>query len=156
VVPAIFHGGQLFNISLELGTMIVPVVHVLMTGRKEGLYLCVFKKLRELSPTLVPQTVMADYETAIGNSAKAVFTNIRVTGCRFHYAQAILKKIKAIGLQVEYTRNNDPIIRKWCRKFISMCLLPTNLVRPEVDKLKAEANHHSDIAVKEKMKKFVQ
>ncbi|XP_047137542.1 uncharacterized protein LOC124814037 [Hydra vulgaris] len=127
-----------------------------MTGRKECLYVRVFKKLHELSPTLVPQTVMADYETAIRSSAKAVFSNIRITGCRFHYAQAILKKIKAIGLHVENTRNNDLIIRKRCRKFISMSLLPPSLVRFEVDKLKAEVNHHSVIAVKEKIKKFVQ
>ncbi|XP_065645522.1 uncharacterized protein LOC136075993 [Hydra vulgaris] len=127
-----------------------------MTGRKEGLYLHVFKKVHELSTILAPQIVMADYEIAIGNPAKAVFPNIRVTGCIFYYAHAIFKKIRAIGLQVEYTRNNNPIIRKWCRKFISMCLFPPNLVRPEVDKLKAEANHHSVIAVKQKMKKFVQ
>ena len=36
-----------------------------------------------------------------------------------------------------------------------MCLLPANLIRPEVNKLKAEANHHSNVVVKEKMKMFI-
>ena len=96
---------------------------------------------------------MVDYEIAIRNSIKAVFPNIRVTGCRFHYGRAILKKIKAIGLQVECI--NIPVVRIWSCKFISICLLPANLIRSEVDKLKAKANHHSNVVVKEKMKKFI-
>ena len=123
-----------------------------MTGQKEGLYLRIFEKLLEFFPTLVPQIGMVDYKIAIRNSIKAVFPNIRVTGCRFHFGRAILKKIKAIGLQVEYI--NIPVVRIWSGMFISMCLLPANLIRPEVDKLKAEANHHSNIVVKEKIKSF--
>ena len=44
---------------------------------------------------------MAGYEDAIGNALKAVFPGVRITGCRFHYSQTILKKIKDIGLQAK-------------------------------------------------------
>ena len=45
---------------------------------------------------------MADYETAIGKAMKEVFPAACNTGCRFHYGQALLRKLKAVGLQTEY------------------------------------------------------
>ena len=51
---------------------------------------------------------MADYETAIGNSMNEVFPAVRITECPFHYGQALLRKLKAVGLQTEYI--NDPQI----------------------------------------------
>ena len=124
-----------------------------MSGRKECLYQAIYLKLKELSPTFQPQVVMADYETAIGNATKEVFPAVRITGCRFHYGQALLRKLKAVGLQTEYI--NDPQIKKCDQKLIAMCLLPADLVQEEVDKLKLkeEAWRHSDPQIREKMKK---
>ncbi|XP_047127655.1 uncharacterized protein LOC124808548 [Hydra vulgaris] len=39
VVPSIFKGGQLLNISIMHSDIVLPVFHVLMTGRKEGIYI---------------------------------------------------------------------------------------------------------------------
>ena len=125
----IFQGGQLRNISAKCESFIFPFLHILMSGRKEGRYQAIYLKLKELSPTLQPQIVMTDYETAI------------------------LRKLKAIGLQTKYI--SDHQIKNWDRKFIAMRLLPSSLVQEEVDKLKQEAWRHSDPQIREKMKKFV-
>ena len=124
-----------------------------MSGKKEGLYHEVFQKISELAPTLSPEVAMSDYESAIGNALMTIFPNVRLTACRFHYGQAILRKLKAVGLQSEYIKN--PQIRKWGKKFISMCLLPPSLVRVEVNYLQAEADRQVNVQLKEKMKTFL-
>ena len=43
---------------------------------------------------------MANYEQSIVNALKSCFDDVRRTGCRFHFDQAI--KIKAVELQSEY------------------------------------------------------
>ena len=76
----------------------------------------------KLSPTLQRHVVMADYETAIGNVMKEVFPILCNTGCRFHSGQALLKKLKAVGLRTEYI--NGTQIKNWGQKLIAICLLP--------------------------------
>ena len=70
--PFFNRGGQLLNISAERENFIFPFFHILMNERKEGLYQAICLKLNEFSPSLQPQIVMADYETAIGNAMKEV------------------------------------------------------------------------------------
>ena len=154
MVPAVFSGGQLLNISIEYGNITLLVVHALMTGRKEGLYRCIFQKIKEIAPTLSPDILMADYEAAIDSAMNTVFPDVRLTGCRFHYGQAILKKLKAVGLQTEFI--NDPPVKKWGEKFIALCLLPSNLIRLELEFLKSEMNNQGNTQLKGKMRNFVQ
>ncbi|XP_065677294.1 uncharacterized protein LOC136092698 [Hydra vulgaris] len=133
--------------------IVLPVFHVLMTGRKEGIYIGIFRKIKELSSDFQPRISMADYEAAIGSALKVVFPEIRLTSCRFHYGQAILRKIKAVGLQSEYINNSA--IKRRGRKFVAMCLLPCVLIRAEVDLLKTEMSRFAKIETREKMRKFV-
>ena len=78
---------------------------------------------------------MADFEQAIANLLRTVLEDIVVKGCRFHFGQALLKKLKSLGLHNEFLRVGN--IRKWCRKYIAMCTLPANLIQAEVDKFES-------------------
>ena len=131
--------------------IVFPVFHRLMTGRKEGIYIDIFRKIKELSSDFQPRISMANYEAAIGSALKVVFPEIRLTGCRFNYGEPILRKIKAVGLQSEYI--NNPAIRRWGRKFVAMCLLPAVLIRAEVDLLKTEMSRFANIETRVKNEK---
>ncbi|XP_047139376.1 uncharacterized protein LOC124815168 [Hydra vulgaris] len=133
--------------------IVLPVFHVLMTGRKEGIYVAIFRKIKEILSDFQPRISMADYEAAISSALKVVFPEIRLTGCRFHYGQAILRNIKSVGFQSEYI--NNPGIKRWGRKFVAMCLLPCVLIRAEVDLLKTEMSRFANIETRKKMRKFV-
>ena len=80
VFPFLNQEGQLLNISAERENFIFPFFHTLMNGRKEGLYQAICLKSNEFSPSLQPQIVMANYETAIDNAMKEVFPALRIMG----------------------------------------------------------------------------
>ena len=134
-----------------MGT-VIPVGHVLMTGRKEGLYISAFDKIKVLVPDMNPSNGMADFEQAIKNSLVAIFPNIDVRGCRFHFGQAVIKKLKSVGLQSDYL--NTPAIKKWGEKYVALCNLPAPLIAVEVTKLQRETTVYPNRFVKKKMLKF--
>ena len=95
-----FPGGQFLHISVEFEEYILPVLLILMTGRKEGLYKNIFQKLTDIAENLSSSTSMADYEMAISNALKSVFQGVRLTGCRFYFGQAIHQKSKQLANRI--------------------------------------------------------
>lgn len=152
IVPCNFPGGQVLTILGDFNGTVIPLLHILMSGKKEGLYVAGLRKLAELCPDFAPLHAMADFEPAIANSLQQIFVEISVKGCRFHFGQAVLKKIKSVGLHVPFLR--APNVRKWCKKYIAMCTLPANLIQAEVNKLKVETRAIPNSAMKKKMIKF--
>jgi len=45
---------------------------------------------------------MADFEEASVSAFQEVFGNITVSGCWFHYAQALMKRMNKEGLKEDY------------------------------------------------------
>ncbi len=80
--------GQLLNILVVYKDFAIPVCHVLMSGKDEGLYDKILLNFKELVGDFQPESAMSDFERAILNSLKTAFPNSRVTGCRFHFGQA--------------------------------------------------------------------
>jgi hypothetical protein len=136
IVPCNFPGGQVLTLLGDYNGTVIPFIHILMSGKREGLYITSLSKLVELCPAFNPTLAMADFEQAISNSLRRTFPDIVVKGCRFHFGQAVMKKLKSVGLHAEFMR--VPTIRKWCRKYIAVCTLPSELVQPEVAKLRIE------------------
>ena len=131
---------------------VIPVSHYLMTGRKEGLYTAGLVAFKEKVPELHPVHGMADFEQAIKNALMTVFDGIDVHGCRFHFGQAVIKKLKAVGLQSEYL--NTPAVKKWGKKYVALCTLPAHFIPEEFQKLKRETSLYPNRFVKKKMMKF--
>ncbi|XP_018300263.1 uncharacterized protein [Mycetomoellerius zeteki] len=65
-----------------------------------GVYSAIWRKVKELNPNALQkiQSVMSDYERAAMTIAREVFPNSRLTGCWFHFNQAVLRRWKALGL----------------------------------------------------------
>jgi len=58
---------------------------------------------QERAPDLQPNQVIADFEEAPTAAIRAVYGNdLTVSGCWFHYGQAIMKRLKKIGLTEAY------------------------------------------------------
>jgi transposase-like protein len=81
---------------------VVPVYHILMTSKSSVLYTEVFKRLKERAPACNPTTIMIDFEASLALALRNVYPGVRIAGCRFHYGQAVYRKIKSSDLATYY------------------------------------------------------
>ncbi|KAF4531540.1 hypothetical protein B566_EDAN018215, partial [Ephemera danica] len=73
----------------------VPVLYALMSSKTEQAYMEIFVHLRDvLCPGLNPQEAMCDFERGLQNAIVEVWPNIRITGCWFHYTQALWRHVQ--------------------------------------------------------------
>ena len=56
-----------------------------------------------------PKFVLLDFEIAAHNAFRNVFPHTTIKCCQFHFGQALLKKIRQLGMQDEYADNNNAI-----------------------------------------------
>ena len=81
-----------------------------MTRKTTELYQAVFQRLHELAPDFQPRQVIADFEEAPTAAVRAVFgSDVVISGCWFHYAQALVKRLRKEGLADAY--KNEPDIQ---------------------------------------------
>ena len=105
----------------------VTVAYVLMSGKNTSDYEAVFKALKDKCGTVKVSTVVADFESATWNAVNNVFQGaVKMKGCNFHLCQAIFKKIKNLKLYEAY--NNEPPTRAFCKKLMSLAMLPANKI----------------------------
>lgn len=76
----------------------VPLVFVLMSGRRKKHYNEVLAAIHELLSTTgrVKRAVM-DFETALWRSFQECLPDTGISGCYFHYTQAIWRKVQNLG-----------------------------------------------------------
>ena len=76
----------------------VPLVFVLMSGRKKGDYKAVPQAVLS---TLRSQTKVTkftlDFEKAAWSAIHQVLPHVKMTGCSFHFTQALWRKVSAIN-----------------------------------------------------------
>ena len=84
----------------------MPLGYILMSGKTQSDYIDIFRKIKskveEDGTVWNLQAAMLDYELGLRNSLKKVWPNIRLTGCWFHYTQAIWRKVQKLGLEKVY------------------------------------------------------
>ena len=105
-----------------------------MTSRQEHLYAAIFRKIIDIMPSsgIRVTEIMCDFEAAMRSAIIRCFPNISLSGCNFHYSQAILRKISILGLTRTYKQ--DEILRNFIRKLLVSRLMPSNCIReaPEI------------------------
>ncbi|XP_024880442.1 uncharacterized protein LOC112460141 [Temnothorax curvispinosus] len=64
------------------------------------LFSAIWRKIKELRPNALQgvQLVINDYERAAMTAAREIFPEARLTGCWFHFNQAVLRRWRALGL----------------------------------------------------------
>ena len=108
----------------------IAAAYMVMSRRRKVDYVMVFQAVFELVKTKAHvQCFVMDYETAIWAAiaelnAQKFFSPVPVTrrGCHFHHAQALYRKIKKIGLEVQYIHNGPSAYL--LRMFMALALVP--------------------------------
>ena len=80
----------------------VPLAFVMMSCRRKRDYTAIFQHIKEIVPNTNLIRLITDFESAIWNGAREVFLNITISGCNFHWGQALWRKIQELGLAVSY------------------------------------------------------
>ena len=96
----------------------VPLCFIVMSRRTQRDYQAVFRQIVRIVGTTKVQEVVSDFEKAIIKSIKIVFHNVRFYGCAFHFCQALFRRLKKLGLSIDYNANKT--LRFLCRQLICL------------------------------------
>lgn len=72
-----------------------PLVYVLAPNCLQRTYSRILAELKSLKPTLAPISVMTDFESGLRNAFVAVFPNVTMRGCWFHFRQCNVKHMQS-------------------------------------------------------------
>ena len=123
-VPTMFT--QLYTIHALHGDSSFPVAFARMVEKTTRAYEIVFCALKDSG--VVIRMFMSDFERVSRNAIKNVFGSVCLKGCWFHYTQAIMRRVKKVGLQKEYTRL--PFVNTTVRRLFALSFIqPTEVAR---------------------------
>lgn len=117
-----------------------PVAFILMTHRKKILYYKIFKYLRDHFD-FYPHRVMSDYERGMRTAISKVWNNAILSGCHFHYKQAIRRKLISYGLKKIIETNIHA--RNTLKFFMALPLLPQNQIMKGFEEIIDYQRKHS-------------
>ena len=104
VLPTVFY--QLCTLFAPFADAAFPVVYALMSRKTQALYTGVFAKVQEFVPDFSPTSAMADFEEASAAAFQSVFGDVAISGCWFHFAQAVVKRVnKDASINVAHVRD---------------------------------------------------
>jgi len=69
-----------------------------------------------------PAIVHVDFELAVMNILKEIFSNVSIKCCRFHLAQILWRKIQKVGLSQEY-KSSESEIGMWLKSIFVITFL---------------------------------
>ncbi len=90
--------GQLLNFLIwdPVTNIYIPVLHVLMNGRKEFDYFTLFKIIDVFLDTKKVIDIYIDFEGSLSNSIKNWKPDATIHKCFFHYTQCLVRKMKEL------------------------------------------------------------
>lgn len=122
---------QIYTIHAVINQHFVPLVFALLPDKTEATYtkmLCIIRDTcRDLQFNFAPTSIMLDFEFAVHNAVRNMFPNTEVKCCRFHFAQALWRKIGELGLTATF-KDRASESGKWLHHFFGLPLLPNDLV----------------------------
>lgn len=123
--PQLFY--QLYTIHFEFGAGINPVgVYCLLPDKSGPTYVRLINALKTLIPNCNPTVILTDFEMAAMQAFQASFPDSQVTGCYFHLCQAVIRKVKEVGLGSEYEQMDE--IRSMIRCLPALAHVPVDEV----------------------------
>ncbi|KAL0859457.1 hypothetical protein ABMA27_010627 [Loxostege sticticalis] len=117
---------------------IVPLVYCFLVDKTEETYMVVFRELlayaEELEYNLSPQHIITDFETAVINVVKIYFPEANHSGCLFHLAQNLWRKIQNSGLSSRYGNDSDFSLK--LRHIVALAYLKPEEISEAFEELK--------------------
>jgi len=113
----------------------VNLLYAIMSGKSQGLYRevvkAVLRVLRERRYEVRVDRVMLDFELAEWNAFREAFVQIelpcpKLSGCVFHWAQSVMRKIDNCGLRRCYQQPTEQ--GRFLRRLIALPLVPPDAV----------------------------
>lgn len=101
VTPNLFY--QLYTIHAEHGGTIIPLVYAVLPNKTKATYMKLLEELENMCPGLRPTHLLVDFEIAAIQAFKDRYHEIEISGCFYHLAQNVWRKVQSQGLQVYYT-----------------------------------------------------
>ena len=89
-----------------------------MKSKNQDLYKAVLEKIANEVPLFRPLASMSDWEPAARSTYKAVYPEIKMYGCWFHYTQRIWAKAQKLGLSQGF--RNDLHITTYIRQLMAI------------------------------------
>lgn len=102
-----------------------------MEKRTCASYVSVFKEAKKAFEEhfIKVDRFLSDYEVPLRTAAKEIFPNARLVGCYFHFARAVFKKFKHMGL----CKAEDQKIRMAIKMAMNIPLLPQKYISTGFD-----------------------
>ena len=132
---------QLLVIHVIVGTPVnsksIPVMFIFMSRRQKTDYIAVFIAIliiiydvKRTAPYV--KTIMMDFEIALWSALRKMkkdglfAEDLKLSGCTFHYCQALFRKIGFFKLTPSYASNSDT--RLLIREHMALPLLPEKMI----------------------------
>ena len=118
---------QLYTIHVDVGSTdvsrnVVPVVYALLADKRKDTYEHLFSVLKNSLPNWKPTYFKLDFEIAVITALQTVFPGAQISGCNFHFNQAIWRRVQNLGMVEDY--KNDANVRLTVRMCASLAFLP--------------------------------
>ncbi|KAJ6647973.1 hypothetical protein Bhyg_03198 [Pseudolycoriella hygida] len=113
---------QLYVVNVTFEGQCYPLAYIFMETKTFSAYDTVFQNLKLLMTSVEVAKLMTDYEAASRKALKKHYPNARMSGCFFHYVQAIVKSTKRFGLR------SDERFKDTIKHLCVLALLPNDYV----------------------------
>ncbi|XP_064461992.1 uncharacterized protein LOC135372269 [Ornithodoros turicata] len=137
--PSIFF--QVLTVSSVKNGCSVNTAYFLLPGKSREVYVAAFMRFLEcLSDHELRHrvtVVRTDFEVALIQALLYTFPRATHRGCHFRFGQAIWRKVQVLGLSTAYS--DDPSVKAFVRKSVSLAFVPVSFVRVAWNELKATA-----------------
>ena len=133
---------RLVTIHAMIGNKCLPLVFTLLANKTRQAYVGLLRCLKDAAttqeqiPPLQLQLFTTDFEAGLAPAIHEEFPGVTHKGCFFHFCQAVLKKVQALGLQAVY--QNDDDVRDIIRSLTALAFLPIEQVQPAFNLLHDE------------------
>jgi hypothetical protein len=115
----------------------VPLLFVLMSGKRRRDYKRVLKAIKRLSNGRKVEKIMIDFDSALCTAIPLVFSEVRISGCPLDFSYCIWRRMQELGLSEAY--KNDNAIHNICTQLMAIPCLPVIHITAVFEKLAIKA-----------------
>lgn len=126
---------QLLIIYIAYMNKVYPFIFALMSSKSANSYDALFEYIEMFVFELEPSSIMCDYEVAMRKSITKMYPNAKLSGCHFHFAQAVRRKCRSIKKNFNKALNDSVDLKQIYRKLLILPLLPQNMISDAFEEL---------------------